>query len=331
MDGATFDDAGFRQRSPEPEPIVDAAVANEDAGMRDATPVALEDVGGEVVDSIVISHDDARFLIGSRGSTKAKLAKVSGARLEVSAVDPNAENGNQRLDIKGSAAARAKAKRYCEWVLRQRVGTIMVDTSTQSDDVTIMDVPASCTAYVTGHAGSGLRRIEEENSSLMFFGKPTTDPEDAPEKLMICGSRKARRGSELSVMSSVERRDPGTYVGEDGKLKVKFEQPGDGLNDGWGFDIFPFANEEEMKFAVGAQVGFLALSPRFFFDLLFVFFTRCRIVAATCVRMTSRSVRGTTMSNVRSLELSLMRKVKLYGNMRVFSVSPLWASMPSSE
>jgi hypothetical protein len=70
----------------------------------------------------------------------------------------------------------------------------------------------------------------------MFFGKPTTDPEDAPEKLIICGSRKARRGSELSVMSSVERRDPGTYVGEDGKLKVKFEQPGDGLNDGWGFD-----------------------------------------------------------------------------------------------
>ena len=261
--GATFDDAGFRQRSPEPEPMT-ATVASEDTGMRDATPVALEDVGGEVVDSIIISHDDARFLIGSRGSTKAKLAKVSGARLEVSAVDPNAENGNQRLDIKGSAATRAKAKRYCEWVLRQRVGTIVVDTSTQSDDVTIMDVPASCTAYITGHAGSGLRRIEENNSSLMFFGKPTTDPEDAPEKLIICGSRKARRGSELSVMSSVERRDPGTYVGEDGKLKAKFDQPGDGLNDGWGFDVFPFANDEEVKFAVGAQVGFLAFSASFF-------------------------------------------------------------------
>jgi hypothetical protein len=36
---------------------VTAAVASEDTGMRDATPVALEDVGGEVVDSIVISHD----------------------------------------------------------------------------------------------------------------------------------------------------------------------------------------------------------------------------------------------------------------------------------
>ena len=38
--GATFDDAGFRQRSPEPEPMA-ATVASEDTGMGDATPVAL--------------------------------------------------------------------------------------------------------------------------------------------------------------------------------------------------------------------------------------------------------------------------------------------------
>ena len=72
-------------------------------------------------------------------------------------------------------------------VLRQRVGKITVDLSTPRDDVSVMEIPASCTAYVTGKGGQGLRRIEGDSGTLMFFGKPTTDPEDAPEKLIICG------------------------------------------------------------------------------------------------------------------------------------------------
>ena len=137
-----------------------------------------------------------------------------------------------------------------------------------------MEVPGDCTAYVTGKAGQGLRRIEADNGTLLFFGKPTTDPEDAPEKLIICGDRKGRRGSELQVMSSIERKIPGTFVDEEKKLKIRFEQPGDGLGDGWGFDVWPFANEEELRFAVGREVGRLDRArARFVFSYFFVDFT----------------------------------------------------------
>jgi hypothetical protein len=145
-----------------------------------------------------------------------------------------------------------------------------------------MEIPASCTAYVTGKGGQGLRRIEGDSGTLMFFGKPTTDPEDAPDKLIICGPRKSRRAAELSVMSAVEKKEPGTYVDGQGKLTMKFEQVGDGLGDGWGFDVFPFANEKELSFAVGAQVRCfrrLALfSPFYLFLFRFCFcFCACRV------------------------------------------------------
>ena len=270
-DVPTFDDEGGRQRSPEPDVDVRDAAVDANAP-RDPSSTAPPRPADEV-DSTTITTDDARFLIGARGATKRKLMRVSGARLEITAIEGDDAKG-QRLDISGSAAARAKAKRYVEWVLRQRVGKIIVDTSTVMEDVSVMEVPGDCTAYVTGKAGQGLRRIEADNGTLLFFGKPTTDPEDAPEKLIICGDRKGRRGSELQVMSSIERKVPGTFVDEEKKLKIRFEQPGDGLGDGWGFDVWPFANEEELSFAVGREVGRLDRArARCVFSYFFVDFT----------------------------------------------------------
>lgn len=216
--------------------------------------------------------------------------RVSRAKFEIVPLDGDAEE-NQTVTISGSEEAVARAKQYAEWVLRQRVGKISVDTSAPRDDMSVVDVPPSCTAYITGKQGQGLRRIEADNGTLMFFGKPTTDPEDAPEKLIILGNRKARRGSELQVMSSIERKLPGTYVSEDKKLKIRFNQPGDGLGDGWGFDVFPFANEEELSFAVGREVR---RARRDAIRCIFRFFSS--------LRTTSRSVRRKTVPDVRSLE-----------------------------
>ena len=263
-----IDDEGGRQRTPSPERDYGgdaSAVASMDASVSAGKPTLRVNV-----ESIDVSSEDARFLIGSKGSTKAKVARVSGARIEVNPVDPNNPGNEQRIEIFGDLNTRARAKQYVEWVLRQRVGKITVDLSTPRDDVSVMEIPASCTAYVTGKGGQGLRRIEGDSGTLMFFGKPTTDPEDAPEKLIICGPRKSRRAAELSVMSAVEKKEPGTYVDGQGKLMMKFEQAGDGLGDGWGFDVFPFANEQELSFAVGAQVRCFRRLARFF-RLLFVF------------------------------------------------------------
>ena len=222
-------------------------------------------------ESIDVSSEDARFLIGSRGSTKAKVARVSGARIEINPLDSELPEGAQRVEIFGDATTRDRAKQYVEWVLRQRVGKITVDLSTPRDDVSVMDIPASCTAYITGKGGQGLRRIEGETGTLMFFGKPTTDAEDEPEKLIICGPRKSRRASELAVMSAVEKKQPGTYVDGEGKLMMKFEQVGDGLGDGWGFDVFPFASDQELSFAIGASVRYFRRRVFLIFVLRFVF------------------------------------------------------------
>lgn len=267
-----MEDEGGRQRSPEPELAetegdvdADAAMEEGDRGAGDAAAPRAESTA-----TLVISQADARFLIGTKGATKRKLMRVSRAKFEIAAVDGDAEE-NQTVTISGTEEAVTKAKQYAEWVLRQRVGKIIVDTSTPRDDMSVVDVPPSCTAYITGKQGQGLRRIEADTGTLMFFGKPTTDPEDAPEKLIILGNRKARRGSELQVMSSIERKVPGTYVGADKKLTIRFNQPGDGLGDGWGFDVFPFADEDELSFAVGREVRRARRDLMRFF-LLFVFF-----------------------------------------------------------
>lgn len=252
------EDEGARQRSPEPER------ASDDAMIDDAPPKTAAKPAREK-ESLIICSDDARFLIGSGGSTKRKLMRVSGADIEISPIEGDPD-GNQKLEIiSNDETARRRARDCCEWVLQQRAGKIVVDVSTPRDDLTFIDIDPSCQAYITGKLGSGLRRMEEEYGTLMFFARRSTDPEDATEKLVVFGSRKGRRGAELTVMSSVERKMPGTYVDEDKKLRMRFAQPGDGLADGWGFDVFPFADQEELRFAIGREVRNIGQFPFFSF------------------------------------------------------------------
>ena len=97
-DVPTYDDEGGRQRSPEPD--VDVRDAPVDANApRDPSSTAPPRPADEV-DSTTITTDDARFLIGAKGATKRKLMRVSGARLEITAIEGDAAEG-QRLDISG--------------------------------------------------------------------------------------------------------------------------------------------------------------------------------------------------------------------------------------
>jgi len=148
-----------------------------------------------------------------------------------------------------------------QWVLAQRLGPIKVDVSTQRTDLSIVRVPADCVAYVMGKNGRVLRSMEEEYGTLMFFGTLVGDDETngndsniSTEALCILGGRRGRRGSELKVMSAVEHKTPGFFVGQDKKLKNRLKQPGDDERDGWGYDTFPF-EEQEFSYALGAQVS----------------------------------------------------------------------------
>lgn len=151
-------------------------------------------------------------------------------------------------------------------------------------------VPENCVGYVMGRQGQALRGMEEEWGTLMVFAKARQRPGHcsplsaahkprhlqhlAPrllprltlrvspvnlrsplqvggtEKLAIFGTRRARRGAELKVMSAVEHKNPGHFVSSRGELRDPLNQPGDDWRDGWGYDTMPLTTDE-FSYALG--------------------------------------------------------------------------------
>jgi predicted RNA-binding protein Jag len=121
-------------------------------------------------------------------------------------------------------------------------------------------VPMDCVGYVMGRGGQVLRDMENEWGTLMFFakkkedeGKADADAKDGKvqEILAIFGTRRSRRGAELKVMSAVEHKKPGHFL--DGEaLRVPLDQPGDGENDDFDYDVFPFRGDE-FSYALGGR------------------------------------------------------------------------------
>ena len=214
-------------------------------------------------DTITMTGEDAAFLLGAGGSTKRKVARAAGARLEL---DDDAD-GKHVLTVSGPDASRARAVDYVRWVLKQRLGAIEVSGASARDDLSIVRVPADCVAYVTGKSGRVLRSVEEEFGTLLFFGKLVGDSGERTgeetergqtiETLCVLGDRRGRRGAELKVMSAVEHKTPGWYVNDEKKLRARLKQPGDGEGDGFGYDVFPF-EDHEFSYALGAQVRFFS-------------------------------------------------------------------------
>ena len=196
-----------------------------------------------------IGSEDAAFLVGAGGSTKRKVARVANCRFELL----DEEGGGHRLEITGDDASRKRRRSTWIGCSSSAWDPSSVDTSTTRDDLSVVPVPEDCVAYVMGKNGCVLRAIEEDWSTLMFFGKPTVGAQEGKEMLMILGSRRGRRGAELKVMSAVEHKLKGYYIDGDKKLKERLNQIGDGEGDGWGYDVFPFEGDE-FSYALGAQV-----------------------------------------------------------------------------
>ncbi len=109
-----------------------------------------------------ITNEDAAFVLGKNGKTKEKIARVSGADLDL-------YEQSLTLEIRGSDAARGRAKKYVECVMAQRVGPVTIDDATDDDDLTCIQVPSEAVGFVTGSQGNFLRQVEEEWGTLMFF------------------------------------------------------------------------------------------------------------------------------------------------------------------
>lgn len=213
---------------------------------RDRSPG--RDKRNEEKDVLQITSEDAAFVLGRGGSTKRKIERVSGARLDL-------HERELKLEIFGDDVERERANLYVKLILAQRVGPVYIDFNERRPDLSVVEVPEDCFGFVTGKKGAVLRSLEEEWGTLMFFAKERgRDGEKLEtEKLAIFGPRRGRRGSELKVMSAVEHKHPRHFVDEEGKLRKELNQPGDDEDEyEWGYDATPLRSED-FSYALGSQ------------------------------------------------------------------------------
>lgn len=184
-----------------------------------------------------LTDGDAAFLLGKQGKTKMKIARVSGATIELYERDLT-------LEIKGTDKQCRAARKYAECVMAQRVGPVTLEDKDYDEDRTIITVPQEAIGFVTGKAGNFLRTIESEWGVIMFFVEFSDDRKKSTERLAIFGPRRGRKGATLKVMSAVEQKVPNFYRPE--------EYTDDPEDDGdWGVETTEFRNPDEQSYALG--------------------------------------------------------------------------------
>eukprot|EP00930_Biecheleria_cincta_P018990 TRINITY_DN14620_c0_g1_i3.p1 TRINITY_DN14620_c0_g1~~TRINITY_DN14620_c0_g1_i3.p1 ORF type:complete len:941 (+),score=223.07 TRINITY_DN14620_c0_g1_i3:170-2992(+) len=163
-----------------------------------------------------VSKDEAAFILGQGGKTKAKLCAVSGAQIDL--LEGRGKEIGNHLQIRGTTQQRRAARKYIEFVVAQRLGPVKIADPSAHDDLTILVVPADTVSFITGKQGSFLRLIEDEWSCLLFFLEvnpkkpPTIIAPGSTERLAIFGPGRRRRGAQLKVMAAVEAKHRGYFT-----------------------------------------------------------------------------------------------------------------------
>ncbi|CAH0378776.1 unnamed protein product [Pelagomonas calceolata] len=204
---------------------------------------------GRLTKVVDIAKDDAAFVLGRGGATKRKIARVSGADIEL---DEHALT----ITLNGTESQCNHAIDYIDFIKQQRVGPVTIDTERSRGDYTAYTVPGDCIGFVMGRNGQTLRSMEEEWGVLMFFAKTGKDGGESrrgdDEQLCIFGPLAARRGAELKTMSAVEHKHPGYCVSSKGELRDVDRVPGDDDEGGWGIDTVPLT-DDSFSYALGAR------------------------------------------------------------------------------
>lgn len=165
-----------------------------------------DDSGTWGTDKMTFMDDELSYALGKQGGTRKKLERSSQCIVQYV--------GHTAL-FSGSRPERKRAKEYIKWLFDQLEGPLYVDGWEDREDCTVVEVPQDCIGYVTGSRRAALGGMEEEWGCLMFF---MTKPGDKGkgkgfgEQLIIFGDRRARRGAELKVMSTIEHKNPGVFT-----------------------------------------------------------------------------------------------------------------------
>lgn len=73
-------------------------------------------------------------MLGRGGSTKRKIERVSGARLDL-------HERELKLEIFGNSIERERANLYVTLILAQRVGPVYIDFEEKRPDLSVVEVP----------------------------------------------------------------------------------------------------------------------------------------------------------------------------------------------
>ncbi len=133
--------------------------------------------------------------------------------VEVAGCQIDLEERDLTVNMKGSAEARRKAKRYVNCVMAQRKGPVFVEREPEdADNMSLLDIPTEAVGFVTGKMGNFLRTIELEWKVLMLFGEVSGHKKlPDTETLVIFGDKLNRRGAELKIMSAAEHKIDGYF------------------------------------------------------------------------------------------------------------------------
>jgi hypothetical protein len=200
----------------------------------------LDESGTWGTDTTTFQDDELSYALGKQGGTRKKLERSSAAIVQYV--------GHVAV-FSGTKVERRRAKEYMKWLFEQLEGPVYVTGWEDRDDCTVVEIPSDCIGYVTGSRRAALSGMEEEWGTLMFF---MTKPGQAKgkgkggfgEQLAIFGSKRARRGAELKVMSSVEEKAPGQFT-RGVREKISNDR-------GFATDRIVF-KDDELSYALGKQ------------------------------------------------------------------------------
>ena len=164
-----------------------------------------EDVDSWGVDSTPLNDDSFSYALGAQGSTRRKRAAAAGCIIEYV---------GRLACFAGYKQDRRRGKDYLRWLLEQRTGSSNVENPKERDDCTMVKVPATSVAFITGHRGESLRQIERESSTFCFSDGDRNDRSKPFENLLIFSfSRSAREHARRRCPFLFERRAPGRQFG----------------------------------------------------------------------------------------------------------------------
>jgi len=229
-----------RSRTPTPDPI---HVPLDAFRPRDLSRERPEGTFGEE-ERIGLEEKEVAYVFGRMGTTKDKLARVSGSNIELHGQD---------LVLQGDRDSIERARKYVRILLDQRHGDVLVDPKDHENDLTLVDVPTDCKGFITGKGGATLRQIERECATLMTFCRNEGGDGGNREPLAIFGTRRGRLTAELKVMSVVEGKHKNWFVPADGgPPTVKFSESDLDLGGDWGFDSLEL-QQSSLGYALGQK------------------------------------------------------------------------------